>query len=396
MNSDLQQRMEAVLADALDQQEMSGASFLVMKDGKTLCRLEAGYADRKAGRKIKCDTIYRLYSMTKPITAVAAMILLERGALCLQTPVYEYIPSFSGGKVWRDGHLEEAIRPVTIHDLLNMTSGLSYGDSDTETERRTRELFCETERRLITESPMTTREFAEKAGAIPLLYQPGTSWKYGISADIMGAVIETVTNQTLGAFMRKEIFEPLGMTDTGFYVPEEKQHRLAMAYETGTDGKLKEYTGNFLGINNRMKGNAGFESGGAGLASTIDDYERFARMLLQKGSFEERQILRPGTVEYLTGGRLFGDTLSESPQGSFERWFGQRGFSYGNFMRVLWNPGQASVLGRQMEYCWDGWLGCSFVNCPRERLTFLVMQQKKDAGMLVTRLKNVLFSHDLS
>lgn len=119
-------------------------------------------------------------------------------------------------------------------------------------------------------------------------------------------------------------------------------------------------------------------------------------MLLQKGSFEERQILRPGTVEYLTGGRLFGDTLSESPQGSFERWFGQRGFSYGNFMRVLWNPGQASVLGRQMEYCWDGWLGCNFVNCPRERLTFLVMQQKKEAGMFVTRLKNVLFSHDLS
>ena len=153
MNSDLQQRMEAVLADALDQQEMSGASVLVMKDGKILCRLEAGYADRKAGRKIKCDTIYRLYSMTKPVTAVAAMILLERGALCLQTPVYEYIPSFSGGKVWRDGHLEEAIRPVTIHDLLNMTSGLSYGDSDTETERRTRELFCETERRLITVYP---------------------------------------------------------------------------------------------------------------------------------------------------------------------------------------------------------------------------------------------------
>lgn len=396
MNSNLRQRMEAILTDALEKQELSGASVLVMKDGKTLCRLEAGEADRKTGKKIERDTIYRLYSMTKPVTAVAAMILLERGKMCLQNPVFEYLPSFSDGKVWRGGHLEDAIRPVTIHDLLNMTSGHSYGDSDTETERQTRDLFCETERRQTTQSPMTTQEFAEKAGTIPLLYQPGTSWKYGISADILGAVIEKVTNQTLGEFMRNEIFEPLGMKDTGFYVPEEKQNRLAKAYETGMDGKLKEYTGNFLGISNSMKGKAGFESGGAGLVSTIDDYERFARMLLQKGSFEERQILRPGTVEYLTGGRLVGDTLSESPQGSFERWFGQRGFSYGNLMRVLWNPEQASVFGRQMEYCWDGWLGCCFVNCPQERLAFLVMQQKKEAGSLVMRLKNVLFSHDLS
>lgn len=416
MSRELEQKMKAVLQKAVESRELGGANVMVTKDGREMCYLEAGYADLEAGKKIGRDTIFRLYSMTKPVTAVAAMILLERGEVCLQTPVEEYLPSFAGGKVCRgtaastlstnglsrtsaapvskemdlDLQLEDVARPMTLYDLLHMTSGLTYGDSCTLTETRTKELLDEAERGLSEKEPMTTQEFAGKAGKIPLLYQPGTSWKYGISADIMGAVIEKVTGESFGGFLRKEIFEPLGMTDTAFYVPEEKQSRLAKAYETGKDGGLAEYTGNFLGIRNAMDENARFESGGAGLVSTIGDYEKFAGMLLNNGSLGGKRILRPAAVEYLTRGRLSG-----SQQESFENWFGQSGFSYGNYMRVLWNPWQSAVLGRQMEYCWDGWLGCCFVNCPQEKVTFLVMQQKKDAGKLVTRLKNVLFSHDL-
>lgn len=414
MSRELEQKIKTVLQKAVENQELAGANVLVTRGGRELCCLEAGFADLEAGKKIGRDTIFRLYSMTKPVTAVAAMILLERGEICLQTPVEEYLPSFAGGKVCccptastlpTDGicgasaapasgetamQLEDVSRPMNLYDLLHMTSGLTYGDSETVTEMRTRELLDEAERGLSEKEPMTTQEFAQKAGKIPLLFQPGTSWKYGISADIMGAVIEEVTGESFGGFLSKEIFEPLGMTDTAFYVPKEKRDRLAKAYETGEDGGLVEYTGNFLGIRNAMDEKARFESGGAGLVSTIGDYERFAGMLLNNGSFEGKRILRPATVEYLTRGRLSGGR-----QESFEKWFGQSGFSYGNFMRVLWNPWQSAVLGRQMEYCWDGWLGCNFVNCPQEKVTFLVMQQKKDAGKLVTRLKNVLFSHDL-
>ncbi|WP_313183027.1 serine hydrolase domain-containing protein [Lacrimispora sp.] len=414
MSRELEQKMKEVLQKAVENRELGGANVLVTRDGRELCYLEAGFADIAAGKKIGKDTIFRLYSMTKPVTAVAAMILLERGEICLQTPVEEYLPSFAGGKVCcgtnvsafpTDGlcrasagpasgegevQLEDVERPMNLYDLLHMTSGLTYGDSESLTEMGTRGLFNEAERSLYKKEPMTTQEFAGKAGKIPLLFQPGTSWKYGISADIMGAVIEKVTGESFGGFLIKEIFEPLGMTDTAFNVSEEKRDRLAKAYETGEDGRLEEYTGNFLGIRNAMDDKARFESGGAGLVSTISDYEKFAGMLLNNGSLGGKRILQPATVEYLTRGRLSG-----SRQESFEKWSGQSGFSYGNFMRVLWNPWQSAVLGRQMEYCWDGWLGCYFVNCPQEKVTFLVMQQKKDAGKLVARLKNILFSHDL-
>jgi len=387
MNDKIKNRLAKVLRDAVANQELSGGSIAVFKDGQEQCFIGDGYADLAAKQEIKRDTIFRLYSMSKPVTAVAAMILMERGELSLQAPVSEYLPAFHNAKVHCQDHLEAVENPMTVYDLLNMTSGLTYGDEQSKTGRMTGKLLDETEARLLMEDALTTQQLAEKVGEIPLLFQPGTSWEYGISADILGAVIEKVAKQPFGEFLETEIFSLLEMADTGFYVPAEKYNRLAKAYQTEEDGSLQEYTGGFLAINNKMDRPARFESGGAGLVSTVDDYHKFAQMLLQKGSYGKHQILQSGTVEYLTNGQL-----ATGHQATFEHWSNQRGFSYGNMMKVLKYPEQAPGLGRVGEYGWAGWLGCNFVNCPNEQLTLLVMQQKKDSGQLVDKIRNVLFA----
>lgn len=380
MSGDWKAQMRAVLKSAVDARQVSGACVYVAQHGREIAYLDAGFSDLEAGVAMRRDAIFRLYSMTKPVTAVAAMILIERGQLSMQSPVADYLPAFRGMRTRR---------PITVADLMRMTSGLTYGGEDSETERQTKALLDRAEQSLLRERPMTTLEFAEQAGGIDPLFEPGTAWKYGVSADVMGAVIEVASGKPFGAFLRDEIFAPLGMKDTGFCVPREQRHRLAKVYENGAQGGLVEYTGSHLGIRNRMDREAAFESGGAGLVSTVDDFARFAQMLLNMGTLDGAQILRPRTVEYLTTGRLL-----PHQQRHFDEWFGMDGFSYANFLRVLHNPGQALSVGRAMEYCWDGWLGCYFVNCPQQRLTFIVMQQRKDGSDLIPRLRNVLFTQD--
>lgn len=379
----MERKLEKILRDAIEKQELAGGALLVQDvNGRSLCRLEAGMADREAGRAITENTIFRLYSMTKPVTAVAAMILLERGELCLQMPVGEYLPAFRGQKVWNGGKLEETHRPVLIRDLLQMTSGLTYDGQGSETERQTTRLLEALTDSLFTSHPWTTQEVAGRLGELPLLYQPGTSWKYGLSADVLGAVMEQIAEMPLADFMKKEIFDPLGMEDTGFYVPEEKQGRLAAAYENGPDGTLIRYTGCHLGIRNDMKVLPAFQSGGAGLASTLEDYGKFARMLLQNGRWENRQILSPRTVEYMTAGKL-----ACCQQREFDQWVGMEGCSYGNLMRKMWDPERTMTLSSRGEYGWDGWLGCHFANCPEDGISIIFMQQKKGVGHVTDIVK---------
>ena len=192
--------------------------------------------------------------------------------------------------------------------------------------------------------------------------------------------------------MQKEIFEPLGMKDTAFWVPEEKQYRLAKSYDVIEDenGKhLIPYTGNEDGIQNRMERRPAYESGGAGLASTLDDYMRFARMLLNGGTYGDKRILRSQTVRFLTSGRLLGHQ-----QPVFVEKFGLPGFSYGNLMRVCKDPEQSSMLTRAGEYGWDGWLGVYFANFPAEDMTILFGMQRKAIGMwpLTRKMRNIILS----
>jgi len=222
-----------------------------------------------------------------------------------------------------------------------------------------------------------------------LAYHPGSFFSYGTSADVLGAVIEVVSGMPFGEFLEKEIFRPLGMKDTGFYVPEEKRNRLVCTYGTDGEGGLTLYTDNNLGIIQQMDRKPAFESGGAGLVSTIDDYAKFTAMLMKGGTYEGVQILRKRTVEYLTT-----KTLNEVQYEGLVSWATLEGHSYGNLMRIMTDTTKAGTIGSPGEYGWDGWLGCYFTNCTADDLTILFMIQKKDAGtMEITRkLRNIIIS----
>lgn len=381
-------QIKKVLKDNIDNNVIAGGNLMIIKDGKEIFYHEDGLADREEGFPIKRDSIFRLYSMSKPITAAAVMILLERGEIDLYEPVSKYLPGFKNQMVHKGDNLVPAEREVTIKDLLSMTSGLVYG-GEHRAGKNTEALFQEIDSRLLGDSPINTIEAMNKLGLCGLSFQPGTSWEYGTSADVLGAIIEIVSGKRFGEFLKEEIFEPLGMKDTGFWLAEEKRNRLVKTYADNNNGDLELYTGNNLGIINKMDREPAFESGGAGLVSTIDDYAKFTRMLMNKGSFEGVQILRPHTVKYLTSG-----TLNTIQQKSFDNWLTLCGHSYGNLMRVMTDCSRAGDLGSLGEYGWDGWLGAYFCNCPNEDLTFLFMMQKTDAGTttLTRKLRNIVLS----
>lgn len=378
--------IQEILNEMVDTSYVAGVNCMVLEKGKEMAYYEAGYADLGQKRKMTRNTICCLYSMSKPITAAATMLLMERGKLDLLDPVEKYIASFKGQKVAKGGRLIEADRPVTIKDLLSMTSGITYGSLDNRTGMETDALFEEVKKHLMDEKAYTTKQVAECIGKIPLAFQPGAHWNYGASADVLGAVIEVVAGQSFGEFLEDNFFEPLDMKDTGFNVPEEKKSRLSKVYEETGEG-LKEYNGNNLGILVSMQKKAAFESGGAGLVSTIEDYSHFTQMLLNGGKFQGKCILAPKTVEFMTTCHL-----NSALDADVATWESLVGHSYGNLMRVLKDPGLAVINGTKGEYGWDGWLGPYFSNDPIHQVTVLMMQQKTDTGTTLysRRIRNVV------
>lgn len=383
------ERIRAVIRESIGNREMAGCSLLLIRDGEEILYCEDGLADREANVPIRRDTLFRIYSMSKPVTAAAAMILLERGVIDLMDPVSKYIPGFRNQLVADGDKLVPAEREVTIKHLLSMTSGLVYEGAD-RAGQDTLAVFREIEGRLFGNEPMSTMDVANRLGACALKFQPGQSYEYGSSADVMGAVIEAASGMRFGEFLRRELFEPLGMEDTGFWVPADKRSRLAKTYAVNDNGELELYTGNHLGILHQMDRPPAFESGGAGLVSTIDDCAKFAAMLMNGGAANGIRILQPGTVEFLAS-----PSLNDAQLRRFEEKHPHKvGYNYGNYMRVMTDPGRAVTLGSAGEYGWDGWLGTHFSNNPRERLTLLMMTQRKDGGALsVTRkVRNIVFS----
>ncbi len=381
-------QVKKVLRAGIENNEIAGANLMVIKEGIEIFYHQDGLADREAKAPIKRDSIFRLYSMTKPITAAAVMILMERGAIDLFDPVSKYLVGFKNQKVDEAGSLVPVVRDVTIKDCLDMTSGLLYG-GDSRAGKDTEALFQEIDHRLLGDSPMGTVEAMNKLGEGPLAFQPGSAWQYGASADVLGAVIEVVSGKRLGEFFKDEIFDPLSMKDTGFWIPENQRDRLVKTYGDDGQGDLALYGGNHLGIVHQMDRNPAFESGGAGLVSTIDDYAKFTKMLMNEGRLEGVQILLPKTVQYLTTG-----SLSAMQQKNFDLWHTLSGHSYSNLMRVMTDCSRAGILSSPGEYGWDGWLGAYFCNCPEDDLTILFMIQKKDAGTtsLTRKLRNVILS----
>lgn len=392
----LQDTVQRIMDEAVAEHEVAGVNLLVLKDGETILKAESGCADIARGVPVRQDTIFRLYSMSKPVTSAAVMILLERGMVDLYDPVSRYLPGFKNQMVAEPFDTAEekpklvpVKREVTLHDLLSMTSGLLYGGANAAGQAAGG-VIDELINRMDGPEPMGTVELANRLGAQPLMFHPGEHFAYGTSADILGAVIEVVSGVSFGEFLRREIFEPLGMSDTGFYVPQESRARFAKTYEYRGGAPVAEYPTRNLGISDTMEKAPAFESGGAGLVSTLPDYAKFATMLLNMGASGGVRILRPATVRYMT-------TASMQPWQQKDLWDTLGGYAYGNLLRIMKDPGQSGMITTFGEYGWDGWLGPFFSNHPAEQLTFLMGMQLRDAGTtrLTRRVRNVVLSRCL-
>ena len=387
--SKMREEIENTIKTSVSAKEVSGANVLVIKDGKELCYAEGGLRDIEGNVPFSRDTIIRLYSMSKPVTSAAVMMLVDRGQIDLCESVGRYIDTFSGMTVSKNGVKTKASRDIAFHDLMSMTSGTVYPGMGSDAERESAALFSEAEHRLGTGNEMSTMEFAERTGKNTLAFDPGETFRYGTSADILGALVEKISGMSFGAFLQKEFFDPLEMKDTGFYVKAENRSRLAKIYRSGNDSIREDKTCH-LAISYDMDHAPAFESGGAGLCSTLDDYSRFAGMLMQNGFANGRRFLSEEAVKYMTNGEL-----QPWQQPGFDNWTGLQGFSYGNLMRIMKEPGRALLFGSKGEYGWDGWLGAYFSNDPANKLTILMGMQKIDAGTwhLTRRIRNLVYSH---
>lgn len=379
-----------IIEKAVSDGDVAGANLLVIKNGKTAVYAECGYRDIENKLPMTRDTIFRLYSQTKPVTAAATILLASKGMVDLSADIADYLPEFSELYVNKDGNRYKAVRRITVKDLLNMTSGLPYPDDSTEGGKQSGGVFWNIEQRLYGENPVTTAEFSEMMSKNDLCFEPGERFMYGTSADIAGALIERISGMKFSEFLKENFFIPLEMEDTGFYVPKEKQHRLAKIYNYGENG-LYECKTNHLGLRYERDIPPAFESGGAGLCSTLDDYSHFAEMLLNGGEYKGKRVMPEYAVKYLTGGGLPEEKLWQ-----FHQWWDwMKGYTYSNFCRVCRNESETSLFSSVGEYGWDGWLGTFFSNEPKHGLTLLMGVQQVGvgkAGTLVRKLKNFVMS----
>lgn len=387
-------KIQDVLKEYVEKQRVAGVNVLVFKDDKEICYFEEGYADIQKKRPFSRDTICRLFSMSKPVTAVAAMILVEQGKLDLAEEVGKYIPKFSNLKKCTAGEkIEKTSRNLLVQDLLNMTSGYTYGaygEGSTKGENLTSDLINELNNDVLKECSISTLQVAEKLADIPVNFEPGTDYQYGLSADILGAVIEVVSGMRFGDFLKKNIFDPLEMKDTGFYIPNEKKSRFAQSYEEIPGQKMKLFTSPNLGIQPFMDKQPSFESGGAGLVSTLDDYMKFVSMLINGGKLNEKRILQEKTVEFMTGAKLKSD-LQEKFDLKMEHLLG---YTYCNLLRIATKKEICKVVTENGECGWDGWLGPYMSVDRKNNLGIVIMMQKVNSGTwdLTRKIKNIIYT----
>ncbi len=361
-----------VVNEEIAANRLAGANVMVVREGKELFFESYGMADVENGRIMKRDAVFRMFSMSKPVTAAAAMLLLERGVLDLYTPVSRYLPGFKNQIVSKNGMTEPAVREVTVRDLLNMTSGIAYPGDDSDAARSVAKVFAENFERIRNTGETRTVELCNALGACPLAFQPGERWMYGFSADILGAVVEVASGRPLGKFLKEEFFIPLEMNNTGFTMSGDMRERLAQTYEVVNGERIIPFGGSNLGIDTYPDVPT-FESGGAGLLSTIDDYSHFAMMLANGGTYKGKRILGKQTVDFMRTNALSGAQIS------LIDWESMRGYGYGNLMRVLVNKSEAASNATIGEFGWDGWMGTYFIADPVNKSALICLIQRINA-----------------
>ena len=339
--------------------QIAGCAVRIMRNDEVCFEGSFGYADREKQIKMSSEnTIFPIASMSKVITSVGILQLYEQGMFKLWDPVSDYLPGFKKPKIARekpDGTYEivDAEGEVTMRQLFTMTSGVPYPWADTAAGRIRIEKEKEWEE---SGEPFPgTVEYANLVGQLPLAFEPGEIWMYGFSIDVLGAVIEVLSGKSLGEYLKENIFDPLGMRDTGFFVPPEKQERIATLYhiQEGLKPAQRDYESK----------KPDFESGGGGLFSSVHDYSRFAQMLLHGGTLDGVRILGRKTVDLMSTDHL----TPEQRKG--DSWDTQRGYGYGLGVRVMTNPELADINGSVGEWGWDGAFGNWFCVDPKENLT---------------------------
>jgi CubicO group peptidase (beta-lactamase class C family) len=369
------ERLDAAMQGVVDQRKLAGIVIVLARHGKVVHFRAFGKKDLASGAPMEKDTIFRIFSMSKPITSTAMMILYEEGKWNPEDPISNYIPEFAHLKVFKgvDNNgkmiLEDPVHPPTMRELMTHTAGFTYGFApDDLVDKMYRDQH-------VLESA-SLQEMIDKLAKIPLLYQPGTRWVYSVSVDIQGYIVQKLSGMPLADFMRERIFEPLGMKDTGFYVPKEKWNRLATLYTGNKAGELAPFTGPALGLD--FSKPPTMPSGGGGLVSTAHDYLRFAQMLLNGGELDGVRILAPATVRLMSSNHLRANLMTGQFGIGLQRI--RPGFGYGYDMAVFTNPALADNPVGKGTFLWDGAAGTWFWIDPEYDVVFVGMIQRLGGG----------------
>lgn len=363
------ERLHQLIQQEIDRKQLAGAVTILARHGKIVDYRTYGQRDIATGAAMTKDVIFRDYSMTKPVTGVAMMILYEEGKWLPSDPISKYIPEFAHLKVFKgvdaDGKmiLVDPDHAPTMQELMSHSAGFSYGHGHTVVDA----MFQE---KKVMQSA-NLQEMVDKLATLPLNYQPGKGWTYSVSMDIEGYIVEKLSGQTLPDFMRDQIFLPLDMKDAGFFVPSDKRSRFATNYRD-------EPQGNFVPVAPGPPADYATQptmpSGGGGMVSSAEDYYRFAQMLLNGGELDGKRILAPSTVKLMTSNHLPANLLT----GEFG--IGQHimrpGFGYGFNCAVVFDPPEAALPDGKGTFFWDGAAGTWFWVDPTNDIVFVSMIQR--------------------
>lgn len=352
-------RITRAMEAEVERGHLAGAIGVVARQGKIAYWETVGMADREAGRPMADDTIFRIYSMTKPIVGVALMTLYEEGRFALADPVKRYIPELGGIEVLADGVKSPSKPEMTVQDIMRHTAGMTYGGGKSEVDKLYRELNVLGDNRSVS-------DFINKLSRIPLKHQPGSAWEYSVSVDVQGRLIEVLTGTDLATALQQRIFDPLGMRDTAFTVPPRKKGRFVQMYsktedETGIEPSPANRSAEYYDYDSR------WYSGGGGLVSTTRDYLRFCQMLLNGGELDGKRILGRKTIELMTTDHLEGIPRASPVMGA--------GYGFGLDFAVHLDLAASGLNGSLGEYNWGGLAGTIFWIDPAEEMIGLYMIQ---------------------
>lgn len=381
-------RIDAHFARYVDEGRLPGWLVVVSRRGEIAHLSAYGSRDLGTGAPVEPDTLFRIFSMTKPVVSVALMTLYEEGALTLEDPVADYIPSFADVRVYESGPAAAPVtrpaeEPVRIWHLLTHTAGLVYGWQRPDTLG---EIYRDAGLAGPDLPGESLADFADRVAGLPLLFDPGTGWTYSVAVDVLGRVIEVASGLPLERFLAERIFEPLGMADTGFHAGEGELHRAAALYAVGPGGRLT-LTAPGDGMSRRPQ----VPSGGSGLISTAADYHRFLQLLLRGGELDGVRLLGPRTIGYMTRNHLPGGA---DLKGFARTPFGEAvpGEGFGLGFAVVQDPVAVRAIASPGEYHWGGAAGTVFWVDPAEEITVIFLTQAMGFGSrrIRTRLRQLV------